>query len=59
MLAGRGRFTKCNRVNYTIDVPGRRTKVVHVNDLKEHVAEHVVVRRVLLARDDQEILRIQ
>ena len=33
---------KCNKVNYTVDVPGRRTKVVHVNDLKEHVAEDVV-----------------
>ena len=36
---------KCfNKVNYLIDIPGRRQKVVHINNLKEHRQAEAVVR---------------
>ena len=45
---------KCNAVNYKVDVPGRRAKIIHINNLKEHRQAEAVVRRVVLAAEDEE-----
>ena len=45
---------KCfNKVNYFIDIPGRRQKVVHINNLKEHRQAEAVVRRVVIGQEDE------
>ena len=42
-----------NKVNYLIDIPERRQKVVHINNLKEHRQAEAVVRRVVIGQEDE------